>query len=60
MLGLFTVGLGLAASGLPKNRLISRDSDKILRWESEYLNEGRVIFPVGRSCATASVLMEQM
>ena len=53
---MFIVDLGLVVPGLPANRLIHRDSDKMVRWESQYLDEGRIILPRDRPCTVAPVL----
>ena len=53
---LFVVELGLVVPGLPANRPIYRDSDKMVRWESEYLNEGRLKFLGESPCIVAPVL----
>ena len=55
-LAMFVVELGLVVTGLPANRQIYRDSDKMVRWESEYLDKGRVILSKGDICAAAPVL----
>ncbi len=55
-LGMFIVELGLVVPGLPANRLIHRDSDQMVRWESQYLDEGRIILPRERPCTVAPVL----
>ncbi len=53
---MFLLELGLVVSGLPANRLIYRDSDKTVRWESEYLDKGKIILPRDHRCIIAPVL----
>ncbi len=55
-LAMLVVELGLIVPGLPANRPIYRDSDKLVRWESEYLNEGKVILQKDHVCVNAPVL----
>ena len=38
---MFIVEICLVVPGLPASRQIYRDSDKMVRWESEYLKKGR-------------------
>ncbi len=55
-LAMFIVELALIVPGLPANREIYIDSDKMVRWESEYLDTGRVIKSRGHSCTIAPIL----
>ncbi len=52
----FIVEMGLIVPGLPANRQIYINSDKMVRWESEYLDTGRVIESSGQSCTIATIL----
>ncbi len=48
--------LGLVVPGSHTNRLIYRDSDNMVRWESEYLDKGRIILSKGYICTVSPVL----
>ncbi len=53
---MFIVELCLVVPGLPANRQIYRDSDKMVRWESQYLENGTVHISKDHTCTIASVL----
>ncbi len=53
---MFMVELNLIVPGLPTSREIYIGSYKMLRWESEYLDQGRVIKSRVQRCTTAPVL----
>ncbi len=55
-LALFVVELGLVVPGLPANRPIYRDVDKMVRWESKYLDQGSIILQRDHICNIAPVL----
>ncbi len=55
-LAMFTLEFGLVLPGLPANKPIYRDSDKIVRWESEYLDKGRIVMLEDGPCIVTPVV----
>ncbi len=55
-LAMFIAEMVLIVPGLPANREIYIDSDKMVRWESEYLDTGRIIRSRAYRCTVAPVL----
>ncbi len=53
---MFIVELCLVVPGLPASRQIYHDSDKMVRWESEYLKEARFTYTKDHPCTIAPVI----
>ncbi len=55
-LAMFIMELVLIVPGLPANRLIYKDSDKMVRWDSQYLDKGRIILWRDGPCIVSPLL----